>query len=52
MGYVGLCTAATFASAGIKTIGIDIDLERIRQIQKGKAPLHEPQLDEMLNKAV
>ena len=52
MGYVGLCTAATFASHGIKTIGIDIDSERIGQIQKGKAPLHEPQLDQMLKKAV
>jgi UDPglucose 6-dehydrogenase len=52
MGYVGLCTAATFASRGIKTVGIDIDPERIAQIQKGKAPLHEPRLDEMLRKAV
>jgi UDPglucose 6-dehydrogenase len=52
MGYVGLCTAATFASRGIKTVGIDIDEERVRQIQKGKAPLHEPQLDQMLKRAV
>jgi UDPglucose 6-dehydrogenase len=51
MGYVGLCTAATFASRGIKTSGIDIDEERIRQIQRGKAPLHEPQLNELLRKA-
>jgi UDPglucose 6-dehydrogenase len=50
MGYVGLCTAATFASRGIKTSGIDIDEERIRQIQRGKAPLHEPQLNELLRK--
>jgi UDPglucose 6-dehydrogenase len=52
LGYVGLCTAATFASRGIKTIGIDIDEERIVQIRKGKAPLHEPQLDEIVRKAV
>jgi len=52
MGYVGLCTAATFASRGIRTVGIDIDNERIQQIRKGKAPLHEPQLDTMLRKAV
>jgi UDPglucose 6-dehydrogenase len=52
LGYVGLCTAATFASRGIQTVGIDIDEERIRQIQKGNAPLHEPQLNPMLNKAV
>src|SRR5216683_5362115 len=52
MGYVGLCTAATFASRGIKTIGIDIDEARIEQIRKGKAPLHEPQLGEMLKRVV
>ena len=52
MGYVGLCTAATFASRGIRTIGIDIDPERVKQIRKGKAPLREPQLDLMLKNAV
>jgi len=52
MGYVGLCTAATFAFRGIRTIGIDIDEARIEQIRKGKAPLHEPQLDGMLKNAV
>jgi len=52
MGYVGLCTAATFASRGIRTIGIDIDDERIEQIRKGKAPIHEPQLAPLLKKAI
>src|SRR5712692_1042245 len=52
MGYVGLFTAATFASRGIQTIGIDIDQARVEQIRKGKAPLHEPQLDTMLKNAV
>src|SRR5690242_4908009 len=52
MGYVGLCTAATFASRSFRTVGIDIDQERIRQIRNGKAPFHEPQLDGMLEKAV
>src|SRR5260370_36232234 len=52
MGYVGLCTAATFASRGIRTVGIDVDQGRIEQIRKGKAPVHEPQLNSMLRKAV
>jgi UDPglucose 6-dehydrogenase len=52
LGYVGLCTAATFASRGIKTIGIDIDEERIAQIRKGRAPVHEPLLGEMLKRVV
>jgi UDPglucose 6-dehydrogenase len=52
MGYVGLCTAATFASRGIKTVGIDIDEARIEQIRNGKAPIHEPLLGLMLKNAV
>src|SRR4029077_19211304 len=52
LGYVGLCTAATFASRGIQTVGIDIDEERVEQIRKGKTPVHEPRLDGMLKNAV
>lgn len=52
LGYVGLCTAATFASRGIRTVGIDIDEARIGQIQKGRAPFHEPQLSKMLERVV
>jgi len=52
LGYVGLCTAATFASRGIRTVGIDIDEARVEQIRKGKAPVYEPQLDRMLKSAV
>jgi len=50
--YVGLCTAANFASRGIRTIGIDIDVAKIEQIRKGRATLHEPQLGEMLRSVV
>lgn len=52
MGYVGLCTAATFASRGITTRGVDVDQERIRQISQGRAPIHEPRLEGMLKVAV
>src|SRR5437879_9985249 len=52
MGYVGLCTAATLASRSIRTVGIDIDEARVEQIRRGKAPLHEPQLDTLLKQAV
>src|SRR5207249_10032896 len=52
MGYVGLCTAAAFASKGFRTVGIDIDEKKIEQIQQGRAPIYEPQLDAMLKKAV
>ncbi len=52
MGYVGLCTAATFASRGIQTLGIDVDEARVEQIRKGKAPVREPQLERLLKNAV
>jgi len=52
MGYVGLCSAAAFSSRGFKTVGIDIDEKRIEQIQQGRAPLYEPQLEGMLKSAV
>ena len=52
LGYVGLCTAAGFASKGFRTVGIDIDEKRIEQIKQGRAPLYEPQLDAMLKRAV
>jgi len=52
LGYVGLCTAATFASRGIKIIGIDVDRKRVEQLQKGEAPIYEPKLDGLLKTAV
>ncbi len=52
MGYVGLCTATAFASKGFRTVGIDIDEKKVEQIQQGRAPIYEPQLDGMLKKAV
>ena len=50
MGHVGLCTAVALASKGIRTVGMDIDEERVEQIQHGRAHLYEPQLDSMLKK--
>ena len=47
-GYVGLVTAVAFASMGYETTCIDTDHEKISALQKGKCPLFEPQLDEML----
>ncbi len=52
LGYVGLCTASVFSAKGIKTLGVDIDRERVAEIAKGKPPFHEPQLEPMLKKAL
>lgn len=52
LGYVGLCTAATFASRGLRCIGIDVDRMKVAQIERGKAPIYEPKLQGMLRTAV
>src|SRR6058998_421611 len=52
LGYVGLCTAVTFAARGFKVVGVDVDPEKIRAISSGQAPFHEPGLDRLLTRAV
>jgi UDPglucose 6-dehydrogenase len=51
MGYVGLCTAAGFASKGARIVATDKDQQKVDSINKCKAPFHEPQLEEALRKA-
>ncbi len=48
LGYVGLCTAVSFASRGFNTLGVDIDRHRVEQIGEGRAPLREPGLVRLL----
>ena len=52
LGYVGLCTAVTFAKRGFKTLGVEIDSEKIARIMRGRAPIHEPRLDNLLQVAL
>lgn len=52
LGYVGLTTAACFAARGVKTVGIDVDEEKIAGISRGKPPFVEEGLEEMLRKAL
>ena len=52
LGYVGLCTAAVFASKGLNIIGVDIDGEKISKLTKGEVPFYEPQLDRVLKSAI
>lgn len=39
LGCVGIPLALGFAGAGCRTLGIDIDPERVRQLQEGTSPL-------------
>jgi UDPglucose 6-dehydrogenase len=52
MGYVGLCTAVCFANKGFKTTISTKDPEKIKMVKKGIPPFYEPQLEELLKKAI
>lgn len=47
-GYVGLVTAACFAEVGNEVVCVDVNAERIAQLNAGQCPIHEPDLPEML----
>ena len=47
-GYVGLVTGACLAQVGNEVLCVDIDPEKIAQLEKGESPIYEPGLTEML----
>lgn len=49
-GYVGLTTAACFAKFGYDITCIDVNKNKISSLQKGKMPLFEPDLSDLLTK--
>lgn len=51
-GYVGSVTAACFAALGHEVICIDIDGEKVRQINDGYPPVWEEGLEELMQKHV
>ena len=48
-GYVGTTIAACFADLGHSVVNVDIDEEVVTAINDGRAPIHEPGLDELLS---
>ena len=48
LGFVGLTTGLGFSKKGFTTYGLDIDSERIAQLQRAEIPFHEPHLQEVL----
>src|ERR1700693_1147267 len=52
MGYVGLPISATWASRGIKVIGVDISPDIVARINAGQPHFAEPALDMLLRAAV
>ena len=51
-GYVGLTTSACLAHLGHEVICVDIDQEKIRQLQQGKIPIHEAGLLELVQTGI
>jgi len=52
LGYVGLPLACAFAFRSFKVIGLDMDLEKIKLLKEGEAPIYEEGLQELLKKVL
>jgi UDP-N-acetyl-D-mannosaminuronic acid dehydrogenase len=52
LGYIGLPTAAMFASRKMNVIGVDINTAAVELINKGKVHIVEPDLDSVVSKVV
>ncbi|MDA9112769.1 UDP-N-acetyl-D-mannosamine dehydrogenase [Gammaproteobacteria bacterium] len=52
LGYIGLPTAAMFASEGCTVIGVDVNQETIDTVNAGRIHIVEPQLEKLVKNAV
>ena len=52
LGYIGLPTAAVFASKGKQVVGVDINAHAVEIINRGEIHIIEPELDEVVREAV
>lgn len=51
-GYVGLVTGACLADAGHHVLCMDVDADKIARLNQGEIPIHEPGLEEIVDRCV
>ena len=52
LGYIGLPTAAIFASREMEVVGVDVNQKIVDTINEGRTHIAEPNLDDMVRTAV
>lgn len=52
LGYIGLPTSALIASKGVNVFGVDVNQSVVDTINRGEIHIVEPELDEIVKKAV
>jgi UDP-N-acetyl-D-mannosaminuronic acid dehydrogenase len=52
LGYIGLPTASTFATHGLRVIGVDINTQIIQSLKAGQLHIYEPGLRTLVQAAV
>ncbi|NLM73128.1 MAG: UDP-N-acetyl-D-mannosamine dehydrogenase, partial [Clostridiaceae bacterium] len=52
LGYIGLPTAAMFATNGHKVVGVDVNNKVVEALNQGKIIIEEPNLEDLVKQAV
>ena len=52
LGYIGLPTASMFANAGLEVVGVDVNEDVVRTLQRGELHIHEPGLRDAVRQAI
>ncbi|HUR02309.1 MAG TPA: UDP-glucose/GDP-mannose dehydrogenase family protein [Nonomuraea sp.] len=51
-GYLGITHASCMADLGFDVLGLDIDADKVRRLNSGQLPIHEPGLEPVLRRGL